>query len=136
MIFAVSASAQFDDLYFDDSDYEENVSYDEDYAYEDFDNASFDESEEYAYDEDEYDEYLTYRENDYDVDAYRYTNRLRNLRYSNFYASYGRSFGAFGNPFGFNNSFGAFGPTFGVTFGNPYAYGFNRADSVALDLVQ
>ena len=68
---STSVYAQFDDLYFDESEFQTSARQTEDLAYQDFDDATIDEA--YAYDEDEYDEYLQYRESDYDIDAYRYT---------------------------------------------------------------
>ena len=73
-LFIVNVNAQFDDLYFDEGDFNT----DRDYAYEDvdqqiaqYDNASIDD-----YDGDEFDEYTEYLTNDYDIDAYQYTHRL------------------------------------------------------------
>jgi len=84
--FIVNVNAQFDDLYFDESDF----SSDRDYAYEDidqqvaqYDNALLDE-----YDGDEFDEYTTYYTNDYDIDGYQYTNRLDQYRLAALASSY------------------------------------------------
>ena len=84
--FIVNVNAQFDDLYFDEADFNT----DRDYAYEDvdqeiaqYDNATIDE-----YDGDEFDEYTEYYTNDYDIDAFQYTNRLDQYRLASFASSY------------------------------------------------
>jgi len=133
-----SINAQFDDLYFDESELPTAAYQTEDLAYQDFDDATIDEA--YTYDEDEYDEYLQYRENDYDVDAYRFTNRFNNLRFSNFYSRSSYLFNPYGTPiggvFGYSNlnriglsfnfgipsAFSSFSP-YGY---NPFNRGFNR----------
>ena len=84
--FIVNVNAQFDDLYFDEADFNT----DRDYAYEDvdqeiaqYDNATIDD-----YDGDEFDEYTTYYTNDYDIDGYQYTNRLDQYRLAALASSY------------------------------------------------
>ncbi len=95
-----SLMAQFDDLYFSampETEREFNLV-----------NNSFDDSGEYyAYGDnsfsntremDEYDEYLSYRESDYDIDAFHFTNRINRNRFTRFGVGY---FGgnAFFNPY-------------------------------------
>lgn len=125
---AAGVNAQFDDLYFDEADID-NAEYTEDaYAYEDYDDAVLEEGS-YDYDEDEYDEYLSYRENEYEVDAYRYTNRFNNLRYSNFYSRSGYLANPYttsfiGDPYGYS-AFRRPGLSINLGFGSPYASTFN-----------
>jgi len=118
---SVSMYAQFDDLYFDE-DEAQYATYDdtEELADADYDDAFLLEEEEaYDYDEDEYDEYLSYRENDYNVDAYRYTNRFRDNRYSNFYARSGYSFDPlFSNSYLGPNPLARPGVRIGLSFGS------------------
>ena len=146
-----SLNAQFDDLYYDESEYDFDASYEDDYAYDEYDNDEYFAEADFDYDQDDYDEYLEYQDNGYDVDAYAYTNRFRDYRYSRFYNRY-YSGGYFVDPFfantwlGYNSRFnpyayggwnrfnfyrGGFGPSITLTFGlNPYrdvyGFGFNR----------
>lgn len=148
MLICAQLNAQFDDLYFDESDitYTENVQSD-DQDYTTYDDAEFEApAEAYDYDEDEYDEYLAYRDNDYAIDAYRYTNRLNSYRYSRFGVGYNNtfnnfnSFGRYGySPLSYGsginivlgnnfNSFNRFGSGFGNSFYNPYSpFGFGAS---------
>ena len=136
MLISVHLSAQFDDLYYDASDASYSQDVEEDISYSEYDDASFD-------------EYLAYKDNDYAVDAYRYTNRFNNYRFSSFSLGFNGGFNSFNDPFAYNrfnrysvNRFGARSPwggtnifignsfgTFGRSnFGNPYSpfgYGFN-----------
>ncbi len=102
-MFSTTMFAQFDDLYFSaspEAEFEYNrlndfEDFGEYYAYGDeaFDNSSA---------IDEYDEYLAYRASDYEIDAFQYTNRLNNNRFTRFGAGY---FGgnALYNPLVFNS---------------------------------
>lgn len=116
-------NAQFDDLYFDEAEFESADYTENAYAYEDYDDAVLGEEGLVEYDADEYDEYLTYRENEYEIDAYRYTNRFNNLRYSNFYSRTGSLFNPYrnsfiGDPWGYS-AFRNPGLSLNIGFGNP-----------------
>lgn len=116
-------NAQFDDLYFDEAEFESADYTENAYAYEDYDDAVLGEEGLLEYDADEYDEYLTYRENEYEIDAYRYTNRFNNLRYSNFYSRTGSLFNPYrnnfiGDPWGYS-AFRNPGLSINIGIGNP-----------------
>ncbi len=96
-------TAQFDDLYFDDAGDTYTVLNDNDLTYEDYDNATIEEN---AYDSDDYDEYLAYRENDYNIDAFSYTNRLNRFRYSSFYLGYTGGFNPY-SPYSYGSLYGS-----------------------------
>ena len=53
MFSAIGVNAQFDDLYYDETEYESVASF-EDLAYADYDEDVFDDAEDYMYDGDEY----------------------------------------------------------------------------------
>lgn len=134
--------AQFDDLYYDESNFEEvqyrteSNDFDEDYL-------AYQESEPSAYDFDEYDAYVDYQNQGYNIDAYQYTNRFDNYRlavFANNYYGYG-AYAGFGNGFYrdlnrriANDRFFAFylrqellfGPSFGGFYGydpfSPFAF--------------
>jgi hypothetical protein len=92
--------AQFDDLYYDESNFEtvqyrtDDVSNDEEYvAYQNVESSD--------YDFDEYDSYVDYQNQGYDLDAYQYTNRFDNYRLAVFANNY-YGYNAFS---GFNNGY-------------------------------
>ena len=86
---SLNLNAQYDDLYFDESavkveteDYESTdliINVDELEVY-----SEEDEEDTTVSDSDEYDEYYAYQEQDYNIDAYGFTNRLSSLRLSGF----------------------------------------------------
>ena len=87
VVVSVQANAQFDDLYYDPEDFEtrtqERITYDEVQT----ESVGYTSQDEYSFDEDEYDEYdeyIDYYANDYEIDAYQYTNRLNRYRLSIF----------------------------------------------------
>lgn len=87
-VFAASSlTGQFDDLYFDGS--ESLVTPSEEYVYSDdnYDSQYYGDDEVYS-SGDEYDEYIDYYTNDYEVDGYRYTNRIDRYRMAVFTANY------------------------------------------------
>lgn len=105
--FGLSLQAQFDDLYYDESSFTEEINVN------DFDEAADytayqDESTITDYDLDEYDDYVSYQSNGYDLDAYQYTNRLNRYRLAAFANNY-------------------YGPSIALGFGNDFYGNINRA---------